>query len=322
MSDTDPETASENWTEMMEGMNDAISRSIEQNMQAQSAFIESWSSAFDGTAMDGEAMDMSGELPDSAAMDVDAEAMESMLTEGVEGYGRAYEVWMDAAERMAERVSDAAQGEDVSITEFRDIWLQSANEAFSEVMNTTAFAAGTGQTVSQMMELQQQADDLTQDALEGLGFATGEDIEEVGARLVELERRQHEVTNNQRDAAADIAETADGVAGVSDTLADVSSDVAELDDSVGSVAERLDDVSNEQRDAAADIAAVSDSVTDVSNDVDALDGDVKSVADRLDGVEQRQEEVSTKLDRLLERVEAIDATDSTDAENAANGEEQ
>ena len=174
-----PEMTSENWTDMMEQMNDAMSKSIEQNMQAQAAFIESWSKSLDSAAMAGEG---------------DGSEAESIMAEGMEGYGRAYEVWMDAAERMAERVNDAARGEDVGVAEFRDIWLQSANEAFSEVMSTTAFAAGTGQTVSQMMELQQQADDVTQDTLERLGFATREDVDEVGARLVEMERRQHEVS--------------------------------------------------------------------------------------------------------------------------------
>jgi len=192
MSDTNftPETASENWTEMVEGMNDAMSRSIEQNMQAQSAFIESWSQALDGAMSD-------TDVGMGAGTDMapgDGNEIEAMMTEGMEGYGRAYEVWTDAAERMAERITDAAEGEEVGIAEFRDIWLQSANEAFSEVMSTTAFAAGTGQTVSQMMELQQGADDVTQDTLEQLGFATREDVDEIGARLVELERRQHDVS--------------------------------------------------------------------------------------------------------------------------------
>jgi hypothetical protein len=192
MSDTNftPETASENWTEMVEGMNDAMSRSIEQNMQAQSAFIESWSQALDGAMSDTDA----GMGAGTDMAPGDGNEIEAMMTEGMEGYGRAYEVWTDAAERMAERITDAAEGEEVGIAEFRDIWLQSANEAFSEVMSTTAFAAGTGQTVSQMMELQQGADDVTQDTLEQLGFATREDVDEIGARLVELERRQHEVS--------------------------------------------------------------------------------------------------------------------------------
>ena len=170
MSEMDPEEVQENWAAMMNEMNDAVARSVEQNMEAQAAFMESWMGAFDGS------------------MD------EEVVEEGMEGYGRAYEVWMEAAEQMSSRITEAAQGEDVDAREFRDIWLQSANEAFSEVMGTAAFAAGTGEMVGDLMDLQQQADDLNQDTLEGLGFATRDDIDEVAARLVELERRQHEVS--------------------------------------------------------------------------------------------------------------------------------
>ena len=170
MSEMDPEEVQENWAAMMNEMNDAVARSVEQNMEAQAAFMESWMGAFDGS------------------MD------EEVVEEGMEGYGRAYEVWMEAAEQMSSRITEAAQGEDVDAREFRDIWLQSANEAFSEVMGTAAFAAGTGEMVGDLMDLQQQADDLSQDTLEGLGFATRDDIDEVAARLVELERRQHEVS--------------------------------------------------------------------------------------------------------------------------------
>lgn len=272
MSNTDPETASEDWTEMIEDLNDAMSKSIEQNMQAQAAFIESWSNALDGAA--------------TSAEQTDENKIEAMLTEGMEGYGRAHEVWMDAAERMAERVTDAAEGEDVSITEFRDIWLRSANEAFSEVMSTTAFAAGTGQTVSRMMDLQRQADNLTQDALEQLGFATREDVAEVGARLVELERRQQEVSSNQRDAA-----TITDVAELSATVSDVSSDVAGLD-------ERFD------------------SFADVSDDIGTLEENVESVSERLDKLEERQGDISAKLDQLLAQV------GGTETEDASNGENQ
>jgi membrane protease subunit (stomatin/prohibitin family) len=61
-------------------------------------------------------------------------------------------------------------------------------------MGTSAFAAGTGEMVGNLMELQGDVDDLNQDTLESLGFATRDDIDEVGERLVELERRQHEVS--------------------------------------------------------------------------------------------------------------------------------
>jgi len=160
----------ENWTEMVEQMNDAVADSVEQNMKAQAAFMESWAEAVEGS------------LPE-----------EDELAEGFEGYNRAYEVWMDAADKMFERTTDAAQGEDVEPVEIRDIWLQSANEAFKQVMGTSAFAAANGQLVEAMLDLQNEADDVTQDTIQQMGLPTRDDVMEVGERLVELERRQHEI---------------------------------------------------------------------------------------------------------------------------------
>jgi len=158
------------WTEMVEQMNEAVSESVEQNMKAQAAFVDSWADAVEDS------------IPE-----------EENVTEGIQGYNQAYEEWMNAAEQMLERTGDAAQGEDVDPTEFRDIWLQSANQAFKHVMGTSAFAAANGQLVETMMEMRQQADDIGQDSIAQMGFSTREDVEEVGERLVELERRQHEV---------------------------------------------------------------------------------------------------------------------------------
>ncbi|MFW6434861.1 MAG: poly(R)-hydroxyalkanoic acid synthase subunit PhaE [Halovenus sp.] len=160
----------DDWTEMFGQMNEVVADSIEQNLEAQSAFMESWTGSFEDS------------MPDEDAME-----------EGIEGYMQAYEIWMDAAEEMFERTSDAAQGEDVEPEEFRDIWLRSANEAFSEVMSTSAFAAANGQLVEQVMEMQQEVDEMTQDSLAQIGMATRDDVDEVGERLVELERRQHAV---------------------------------------------------------------------------------------------------------------------------------
>jgi hypothetical protein len=151
-------------------MNDAVADSVEQNMKAQAAFMESWAEAVEGS------------LPE-----------EDELAEGFEGYNRAYEVWMDAADKMFERTTDAAQGEDVEPVEIRDILLQSANEAFKQVMGTSAFAAANGQLVEAMLDLQNEADDVTQDTIQQMGLPTRDDVMEVGERLVELERRQHEI---------------------------------------------------------------------------------------------------------------------------------
>lgn len=162
--------ALEHWNQLIERLNDTMAGSVEQNIEAQTKFVESWADA------------MEQSMPE-----------EEMLSEGFEAYGRAYEAWMDAADEMFDRTADAADGEEVSPTEFRDIWLRTANEAFKEVMGTSAFAAGTGNVVEAMMELQQQTEEISQDTLTQLGLATQDEIDEVATRLVELERRQHSV---------------------------------------------------------------------------------------------------------------------------------
>jgi len=168
MSDTNQ--MQEEWTEMVEDMNEAVADSMEQNMEAQTAFVQSWADAVE-----------------------DSIPKEDELSEGLQGYNRAYEEWVDAAEQMVERSTAAAQGEDVDPAEFRDIWLKSANEAFKQVMGTSAFAAANGQLVESMMEMQQQTEELSQDAIAQMGFPTKENMNEVAERLVELERRQHAV---------------------------------------------------------------------------------------------------------------------------------
>jgi hypothetical protein len=178
--------AQEQWTEMVEQMNDAVADSMEQNMKAQAAFVESWADAVE-----------------------DSVPQEDAVAEGVQGYNRAYEVWMDAAEQMFERTTDAATGEDVEISELRDIWLQSANEAFKEVMSTSAFAAANGQLVEQMMEMRREADDVSQETIAQLGFPTRDDMDEVGERLVELERRQHDLEQQVESVDAKLDEILD-----------------------------------------------------------------------------------------------------------------
>jgi len=158
------------YKEMIEQMSDAVADSIERNVEAQASFVEAWADAVE-----------------------DSTPEDDVVADGIEGYNRAYEVWMDAAEQLHERATDAAEGEDVDPAEFRDLWLQSANEAFKEVMSTSAFAATNGQFVETMLDARQEVDEATQDVIAEMGFSTRDDVVEVGERLVELERRQHEV---------------------------------------------------------------------------------------------------------------------------------
>jgi len=164
------QTVPTDWNDFVEDMNEQFMAAMEQNMEAQASFVEQWSEAVEATSRRQPEMD-----------------------DGIEGYTNAYQAWMDAADQMVDRVNDSMEGEEVDPSEFRDIWLNTANSAFKDVMETTAFAAWTGSTVQQMMEAQQQADQMAEDTLQQLGFATDEHVTEVGDRLVELERRQHAV---------------------------------------------------------------------------------------------------------------------------------
>jgi hypothetical protein len=163
-------TAGEDWTRFVDETNESVVNAFRRNVEAQERFVESWFDAVEESSMDSETW-----------------------RDGLEGYARAYDVWMAAVEEHLERMTDAMEGEEVEPEEIRDIWLNAANEAFKEITRTTAFAAATGQTVGNVLELRRGFDETAQDTLHALGFATESDVREVGERLVELERRQHAV---------------------------------------------------------------------------------------------------------------------------------
>lgn len=171
MADSDNTSNHPDWTDGFESLNEAYFRAVAQTIDTQTEFVDRWVDAIEDS------------VPD------DHEEM----TAGVEAYARAYHVWMQAAETQLDRMHDAFEGEPVDPREFRDTWLETANEAFKEVVETTAFAAATGDTVEQVLAFQQQVDEATDETLHRIGFATSEDLEEVGDRLVELERRQHSI---------------------------------------------------------------------------------------------------------------------------------
>lgn len=140
-----------------------------------------------------ESVEAQGEFADrwaAAARDVGEEG--HLWMDAVEGYARAYEVWMEASQRAMERAADLMADEEVSMEEFRDIWLDAANDAFKELAASDAVAAVLAQNVENL-DLVQDAQEATQTALHNVGFATESDVIEVGERLVEVERRQHEV---------------------------------------------------------------------------------------------------------------------------------
>ena len=164
---SDSSTATEGGGEW--AYDEAIFDALRESVEAQGEFVDRWARA-------------ARESTEEGQLWMDAAA----------GYAAAYEVWMDASERAMDRSSDLMAGEEVPLEELRDIWLDAANDAFKQLASTDAFAAALAQNVD-ALDVVQQADDAAQTALHGWGFATEGDVTEVGERLVELERRQHEV---------------------------------------------------------------------------------------------------------------------------------
>ncbi|MFB6282273.1 MAG: poly(R)-hydroxyalkanoic acid synthase subunit PhaE, partial [Haloferacaceae archaeon] len=156
--------------QFLERMTETYTSAIEEGLAAQGDLVEAWLDS------------------------VEAATDDERLRDGAEGSLAVYEAWMDAAETSAERLGDAVEGEEaVDPEEFRDVWLQAANEAFKETMSTTAFAAATGRSLDEALDLRRQLDEASQETLHALGFATVGDVREVGERLVETERRLHAV---------------------------------------------------------------------------------------------------------------------------------
>jgi hypothetical protein len=158
------------FTEAFEGMNEAVTETLERNVEAQAALVEAMTDAFTGS------------VPD-----------EDELADGFEGYMSASEVWLEAADQTVEEATEAMEDGEMDPETFRDIWMSATNDALSELFSTEAFAAGNGEFMGMMLGRQQELDEMREDTLAQAGFATREDISEVGERLVELERRQHDV---------------------------------------------------------------------------------------------------------------------------------
>jgi len=157
------------WGQFFEQATDAYVDAFEQNVEAQTAFADAFEES------------------------IDHSLNEDRTSEAIDRYAHAYEAWMDAAEEMLNRVGDAASGEDVETSEFRDLWLDAANESAKEFMTSSAFAAATGDALDDALDVQAQIDESTQEALRSSGFATTADIDEIGERIVEMERRQQGV---------------------------------------------------------------------------------------------------------------------------------
>ncbi len=155
--------------DQMEEAAEIATEAFERNAELGAAMTEAWFDAFD------------------------SQADEENYEDAFEGYTKAAETWMEAYNDVAEGTANTIESGEFEAEEVRDIWLNAANQALKDVMTTSAFAAATGDTMKQAMEMKKQMDDAADDAIAEMGFATSADVTEVGERLVEVERRIHEV---------------------------------------------------------------------------------------------------------------------------------
>lgn len=163
------------WGSWAESMNERFAEAAEANAEAQLRFTEAWLDAVEEASED-----------------------ESMA-EGTASLYRAYEVWMSAAHDTFELVNDSVEGEDVPVEAFRDTWLNAANQAFKEVMSTTTFSMATGRSIDDLLEFREELSEVTESTLHEAGLATRGDVQEVGERLLELERRYDDLSGKIDD---------------------------------------------------------------------------------------------------------------------------
>jgi prophage DNA circulation protein len=174
MSEITVEKAERDEETLLERAEEAFGRAtemFERGVEAQSEFAESMAMNVEGTAEDSE------EIP-----------------EMVEGFASAYELYAEATEEIFDMAAESyEEGEAPELTEMRNIWLEATNEAAKEVMSTQGFAAARGNATGSSLEAKKEFDESRDELLRSTGMATESTVVEVGERLVELERRQHEV---------------------------------------------------------------------------------------------------------------------------------
>lgn len=135
------------------------------------------------------------ELAESMATNMESAAEDSEeIPEILEGFANAYELYAKATEEILERTAEAyEEGEAPDLSEVGDIWINTTNEAAKEVMKTSGFAAAGGNATGSSLEVKKELDESRDELISTTGMATESTVVEVGERLVELERRQHEV---------------------------------------------------------------------------------------------------------------------------------
>ncbi|HVL47900.1 MAG TPA: poly(R)-hydroxyalkanoic acid synthase subunit PhaE [Candidatus Thermoplasmatota archaeon] len=103
-------------------------------------------------------------------------------------------IWLETMNEATRRTQEAMQkGQLVTPDAYVDLWSKAASELAQAVVSDASFAALTGEWVNAVSQARGEARRTGANQLREMGFATHTDVEEVGKRLIELERRVHDL---------------------------------------------------------------------------------------------------------------------------------
>ncbi|MFA5860570.1 MAG: poly(R)-hydroxyalkanoic acid synthase subunit PhaE [Candidatus Thermoplasmatota archaeon] len=176
MSD-ETQAATDRTTEQAIKASEQAMKAFATNMEMGHAFLETWTRSL---------AHMQANAPNNKREASDASSQAP--------FSDATRAWVSAVTEVTRRTQEAfAKGETLSPDTYTDIWSQAASRVAQEIVKDTAFAKITGEWVNDAAKTKGQAREAAETRLAELGFATTRDIEEVGTRLIEMERRLHQM---------------------------------------------------------------------------------------------------------------------------------
>lgn len=110
-------------------------------------------------------------------------------------YGEAFKVWVQALQEANRLTLEAAEkGEAPPTEEIFDLWTNAFADISKSLIWNPTYAAAQGEVVSASLDARRRLQEQGEASLRAMGVATRSDVLEVARRLVELERRQHDLT--------------------------------------------------------------------------------------------------------------------------------
>ncbi len=119
-------------------------------------------------------------------------------------FGNVGATWMRIMQEASERTREAmSDGRGITPDLYTDLWTRGASEFAKEVLEDPAFARMAGQTAEGAATARHRMREEGANRARDMGLAAHDDVVEIGERLIELERRIHDLTWLIRDHVVD-----------------------------------------------------------------------------------------------------------------------